>query len=121
MSQFAISKAAVLARPRDFWIALRDPLMRQRTAAHPWREHVDAYRIGRYFESIWHILMGKPALYCPPRDLCNAVFFSNRIRCDKDPAMWPDADEAKNNTCDYHGEGLPAGQPAIGPLISTNS
>lgn len=61
-SQFAVSKAAILKQPREFWERLRRPLASIPDAEKPkWQETMSGHRVGLYYENIWHIMMGKPA------------------------------------------------------------
>lgn len=60
-AQFAVSKSAILKQSKETYQKLHQWLM-QTTY-----ENAES---GRVMEYLWHILFGKPALYCPDQDRC---------------------------------------------------
>lgn len=115
MAQFATITEKILAQPHQFWVDLRDPLITAHAKNYPWREGVDGYAVGLYFEQVWHILFGKEPMLCPETRRCNDVFFSRKLRCDLEPTYFTKSEGWENNTCEYYEHGLPEGQPSIGP------
>ncbi|KAJ1326980.1 DUF3431 domain-containing protein [Microdochium nivale] len=69
--QFAVTREAILARPREDYIALRE-----------WLFATDLHdeESGRVFEFNWHILFGMPGVLCYERSQCECDTFG---RCRK--------------------------------------
>ncbi|KAB8345841.1 hypothetical protein FH972_022896 [Carpinus fangiana] len=65
-AQFALAKWAVEARPREDYVRIRDWL---------WTTKLPDSVSGRILEYVWHILMGKPAEYCPDARECFCLKF----------------------------------------------
>lgn len=91
-AQFAVSRAAIHARPLAFWKAVRRPIERNlgdykdKLPGAGWK---DGYLMGVLYEHLWHVLFGKPAFYCPPEDYCQQTLLSDAIRCDRmSPDYW---------------------------------
>ena len=60
-SQFAVTAAAVHRRPKEYYVRARDWLM---------KTELEDHMSGRVFEYSWHILFGKPDVYCPDEAVC---------------------------------------------------
>ncbi|KAL1303240.1 hypothetical protein AAFC00_006655 [Neodothiora populina] len=60
-AQFAVSRTAVLSRPREHYIWFHKWLMKTKLA-----DEVS----GRIFEYMWHVIFGKDPVYCPPMHEC---------------------------------------------------
>ncbi|KAL2176423.1 uncharacterized protein P884DRAFT_203114 [Thermothelomyces heterothallicus CBS 202.75] len=60
-SQFAVSREAVRARPREDYVRWRDWLLQT-----PLADDLS----GRVFEYMWHIIFGKDAVFCPSAAEC---------------------------------------------------
>lgn len=69
-AQFAVSKAQVRARPKSDYLRYRRWLME--TDLH---DEIS----GRVFEYLWHIIFGKPPVWCPDEKTCRCELFG---RCD---------------------------------------
>ncbi|KAK4136430.1 hypothetical protein BT67DRAFT_178524 [Trichocladium antarcticum] len=97
-SQFAVSRAAVRARPRQDYVRWREWLLET-----PLADDLS----GRVFEYMWHIMFGKDAVFCPSAGECYCKLYGLcNLRCD-------------NNQCDgrYALPGystLPDGWPLVG-------
>ena len=104
-AQFVATKRTIRKQSLEFWKRLRDPLMKQPAEFHEWLQGEGGYFLGLFYEPLWHIAFGKGAVFCPGTDVCNERFFSNKIRCDKEPPVWGQHAGWENNTCDYHANG----------------
>ncbi|KAL1841940.1 hypothetical protein VTK73DRAFT_3355 [Phialemonium thermophilum] len=65
-AQFAASSEAIRARPRQWWVRLRQWLI---------DTPLDSQTSGRLFEHTWHIWLGQEAEYCPGYDACRCHVF----------------------------------------------
>lgn len=94
-AQFVVSRAAIRARPLEFWKGLRRPLERDHEEveklmpelkigeANQNREREESYNLGRVYEKMWHVFFGKPDYHCFGEMHCREVTFSNAITCDR--------------------------------------
>lgn len=102
-AQFAVSKAAILSRHSTAYEQYRDRL---------WNSPVNDATSGRIFEYMWHIIFGKPAVYCPPAPQC---YCQNFGLCD---LKCPEAPMKCEGRYQYNGLipmiGLPEGWPEKG-------
>jgi len=95
-AQFAVTRTAVLSKPLEFWVRLRELLLMpdlsvftQDWFGHPpdntlpWHfAAVDSWHLGVVFEVMWHYMFGRPAVDCPDTDVCHQVMYGGRIHCD---------------------------------------
>ena len=58
-AQFAVTKKAILSRPREQWIRARAPLLRDLVEYPPWGPTQDGYTVGMLYEYTWHLLFRK--------------------------------------------------------------
>ena len=65
-SQFAVSKAQVLQRPKSEYLRFRQWLL---------DTPLDDDTSGRVMEYLWHVIFGKEAVYCPPLHQCRCEQF----------------------------------------------
>lgn len=104
-AQFAVSKATVQARPVAAYELYRD-----------WLWHVDvvSLKTGRVFEYMWHLIFGKPAVYCPAADECYCKNFGLcDLKCPNAPReclgrfhLVPFMAQAKNKAWPKKGQGI---------------
>ncbi|KAL2152155.1 hypothetical protein VTH82DRAFT_5339 [Thermothelomyces myriococcoides] len=74
-SQFAVSREAVRARPREDYVRWRDWLL---------RTPLDDDLSGRVFEYMWHIIFGKDAVFCPSAAECYCNLYGMcDLKCDE--------------------------------------
>lgn len=104
-AQFAVSKAAILQHPKQFWRDFQDPLLGYEHEKPKWHSPIlpgfnqPGHRVGLYYEMIWHILFGKDAVHCPTYEWCEQVAFQGAIECDKVVKGWGDKAGWENITC----------------------
>jgi hypothetical protein len=65
-AQFAVSREAVLARPREDYVNMRNWLM---------GTELDDARSGRVFEYLWHVVFGRESTFCPEEGTCYCDVF----------------------------------------------
>lgn len=104
-AQFAVSKATVQARPVAAYELYRE-----------WLWHVDdvSLKTGRVFEYMWHLIFGKPAVYCPAADECYCKNFGLcDLKCPNAPKeclgrfkLVPFMNQAKNKDWPKKGQGI---------------
>lgn len=70
-SQFAVSKAQALQRPRDDYIRFRKWLLDTK---------VDDATSGRVMEYLWHIFFGKEPVHCPDVEACYCEVYGRRCK-----------------------------------------
>jgi len=99
-AQFALSRNAVLARPRVDYERVRQWL---------WDTELDDAISGRILEYSWHLLMGKPAVHCPDAETCFCEKFG---LCELECAD-PSGCEKRYHLPQY--ANLPDGWPEVGP------
>lgn len=89
-AQFAVTKAAVLSKPRQFWIRAREPLLfpKDKWAPDLFEHLADSWHLGVGYERLWHYFFGAPAHTCLDEDYCRNVIYQGRIHCDRDSKAW---------------------------------
>lgn len=81
-AQFAVTRARILSRPREFYEAYRRPMERDVTEYKALLGNLwNGYRMGILYEHTWHVVFGKGALLCPAPEYCRRVVFRDLVRC----------------------------------------
>lgn len=83
--QFAISKEAIQQRTKYEWTKIREPLVKG-SSHYKWAEGYNDYKLGLLYEKLWHLFLGKGAVFCHSADYCKDVQFGGKIKCDR----WPE-------------------------------
>ncbi|KAI7543818.1 hypothetical protein KC331_g7178 [Hortaea werneckii] len=66
-SQFAVSRERILARPWEDYVRMRDWALRGSDYEDG---RMNSYGVGWVFESLWHVIFGKEAVFCPEEGRC---------------------------------------------------
>lgn len=95
-AQFAVTKAQTLKKPRDFWVRLREPLLRDLEKSFPEWNPPDAegtmnWRMGATFEFSWHWFFSMPPVFCPTESFCTNELFQDKVHCDQKTLGPPEA------------------------------
>lgn len=99
-AQFAVTRAAVLSRPIQFYRNFRSPLewnIKQGKAVFGY--NWDEYHAGTLYEYLWHVVFGKDPKHCPDEELCKIEYFSDAIACAKYPGRFQDSFGWRNVNC----------------------
>lgn len=90
-AQFVVTRAAVLARPLEFWKRVRRPLTRDLSELKGWwrfDETPSSWMMGMMFEKSWPYLFGLDAQECMDEDVCWATVFQDRLLCDNKDGLF---------------------------------
>lgn len=91
-AQFALTRAAVQLRPKEFYRMYRRPLERD---LHEYKnsigEGLDSYTVGILYEKTWHMVFGKDSVHCPAQEYCHQTQWSDNVTCDYYPELFEDS------------------------------
>ncbi|KAI6839675.1 hypothetical protein KC340_g3087 [Hortaea werneckii] len=71
-SQFAVTRARILARPWEDYVRMREWALRGSDYADG---RMNSYGVGWVFESLWHVIFGKEAVFCPEEGRCRCDLY----------------------------------------------
>ena len=107
-AQFAVSKAAVLSKPLEFWERVRSPIMSnpEKLSREWWpgadsekKEGVNKWNIGVAYERTWHYFFGLDPITCLDEAYCENVIYQGKIHCDGKTSSWEKSQDFAKITC----------------------
>lgn len=83
-AEFAVTKSAIQTRSVDFYRNYLKPLLLSHEGGkETFGEMWTGYSDGALYESMWHVVFGKPPVHCPSSARCRSEFFSDARKCDR--------------------------------------
>ncbi|KAI6804542.1 hypothetical protein KC361_g46 [Hortaea werneckii] len=79
-SQFAVTRARILARPWEDYVRMREWALRGSDYADG---RMNSYGVGWVFESLWHVIFGKEAVFCPEEGRCRCDLYGVKGRAER--------------------------------------